>query len=193
MKRTIPERIKASIFRGDDLNGFMQSFWDEEIKPLIGDTLEEIASRVIRSIFDDDDDDDVVYISSKRSKTSRKRDRDYDLVSKKKKSKSSRMRDRDDDDDDGYPNDLGPDETYMIRFKSANAANEMVDRMVRICKADGEMTAADFYSECDVSSINFRIQDFGLDDVSDIRRAKVKRGRDGQWHIYFPKFVKLGE
>lgn len=81
-KKPVLERIKNSIFRGDDFDTFVVSTFEDKVMPAIGDALEDLACCTIRAIFNDDDYyDDRKRRDRKRNKSGRK---DYTQYSDKK-------------------------------------------------------------------------------------------------------------
>lgn len=187
IKRSVLDRIKYSVFRGDDFETYMRYEIRDSIKPAIGKALEGLASDIIRAIFMEEGDIDVRPRRIGR-RSSRDDDYDYGRHSRKKKSRDSGSRRRDRDYDyDGTPSDIGPRETHLVPFKSRAEANEMIDFLVRRCKREGYVTVSEFYAEADVVSTNFANTDWGWTSAAELRRSRVGTERDGSWRLMLPK------
>ena len=185
-KKPVLERIKNSIFRGDDFDTFVVSTFEDKVMPAIGDALEDLACCTIRAIFNDDDYyDDRKRRDRKRNKSGRK---DYTQYSEKKK----RRRDRDDDDDDdssrSLPSDLGPRATDEVLFEDRDEAYDAIGYLCKKCKNNGAVTVADFYSHMNVASTNFTNSDWGWTDVKALGKSEVSRAKGTQkYYISFPE------
>jgi hypothetical protein len=64
--------------------------------------------------------------------------------------------------------------------------------MVRMIKRKGHAEVRDFYSEANVVTTNFTVQDWGWTDADSVRRAQIRQNR-GKYYIYMPKPVELEE
>lgn len=186
--RSTGRKVLDAIFRGEDLDHLVEYIWKDEIMPWIGDSLQDVCGRVIGAIFYDDD-----YIYERSSKRRRDRDRhDYTSHSKKNRDRS-RSRRRDDDDDDRR-SDLGPKDTDLAWFDTMGEAENCRYKMVRLIKSKGRAEVRDFYSEANIVTTNFTVQDWGWTDANAVRRALIRENkRDGKWYIYMPKPEELEE
>lgn len=187
--RSTGRKVMNAILRGDDVETLLEYIWKDEIKPWIGDSLQDVCGRVIGALFYDDD-----YIYERRS-SSRRRDRgrhDYTSHSRKSRDRDRDRRRRRDDDDDYDRSDLGPRDTDLAPFDSRGKAEDCVREMIRLVKRKGHAEVRDFYSEANVVTTNFTVQDWGWTNVDAIRRAQIK-SRNGKYYIYMPKPVELEE
>lgn len=190
IKRSMLDRIKYSVFRGDDFETYMRYEIRDSIKPAIGKALEGLASDIIRAIFMDDGDIDVRPRRIGR-RSSRDDDYDYGKHSRKKKSRDSGSRRRDRDRDDGdIPSDLGPRETHIVPFKTRDEANDIIDFLVRRCKREGCVTVAEFYAQSDVITTDFSNRDWGWTNAAELRRSRpVFKG--GSYRLELPKIEEI--
>lgn len=177
IKRSMSRRVTNAIFRGEDANTFFKDLWKDEVMPMIGDILEEAASRAIRSIFYEDDIDSKsgyrAYGKKSRKKSRLSRDRDRDRKSRRSSS-------------DELPSDLGIRDTDMIPFTSRGEIEDLMDRLARKCRVDGSVSVSDLYSEANVATTNFKTMDYGWDDPHDLKRYVVKK-RGGEYFIELPR------
>lgn len=190
IKRSMLDRIKYSVFRGDDFETYMRYEIRDSIKPAIGKALEGLASDIIRAIFMDDGDIDVRPRRIGR-RSSRDDDYDYGKHSRKKKSRDSGSRRRDRDRDDGdIPSDLGPRETHIVPFKTRDEANDIIDFLVKRCKREGCVTVAEFYAQSDVITTDFSNRDWGWTNAAELRRSRpVFKG--GSYRLELPKIEEI--
>lgn len=190
IKRSVLDRIKYSVFRGDDFETYMRYEIRDSIKPAIGKALEGLASDIIRAIFMDEGDIDVRPRRIGR-RSSRDDDYDYGRHSRKKKSRDSGSRRRDRDRDDGdIPSDLGPRETHIVPFKTRDEANDIIDFLVKRCKREGYVTVAEFYAQSDVITTDFSNRDWGWTNAAELRRSRpVFKG--GSYRLELPKIEEL--
>lgn len=190
IKRSVLDRIKYSVFRGDDFETYMRYEIRDSIKPAIGKALEGLASDIIRAIFIDEGDIDVRPRRIGR-RSSRDDDYDYGRHSRKKKSRDSGSRRRDRDRDDGdIPSDLGPRETHIVPFKTRDEANDIIDFLVKRCKREGYVTVAEFYAQSDVITTDFSNRDWGWTNAAELRRSRpVFKG--GSYRLELPKIEEL--
>ncbi len=190
--RSTGRKVMNAILRGEDAGTLLEYIWKDEIMPWIGDSLQEACGRAIGAIFYDDD-----YIYERTSR-SRRRDRSrHDYTSHSRKSRDrdrDRRRSRRDDDDDYDRSDLGPRDTDLAPFDSLREAEDCVREMVRLIKSKGHAEVRDFYSEADVVTTNFTVQDWGWTDANSVRHAQIRNNRrTGKYYIYMPKPVELDE
>ena len=94
------------------------------------------------------------------------------------------------DDDDYDRSDLGPRDTDLAPFDTRGEAEDCVREMVRMIKRKGHAEVRDFYSEANVVTTNFTVQDWGWTDADSVRRAQIRQNR-GKYYIYMPKPVEL--
>lgn len=186
--RSTGRKVMNAILRGEDAGTLLEYVWKDEIMPWIGDSLQEACGRAIGAIFYDDD---YIYERSARSRR-HDRDRRHDYTSHSRK---SRDRDRDrrrrrDDDDDYDRSDLGPRDTDLAPFDTRGEAEDCVREMVRLIKSKGHAEVRDFYSEANVVTTNFTVQDWGWTSADSVRRAQIRQSR-GKYYIYMPKPVEL--
>ena len=96
--RSTGRKVMNAILRGEDVETLLDYIWKDEIKPWIGDSLQDVCGRVIGALFYEED-----YIYERRSRSRRRdRDRQHDYTSLSRKSRDrdrDRRRSRDDDDD----------------------------------------------------------------------------------------------
>lgn len=190
IKRSLKGTVMNAVFRGDDYKTFTKSIWKEQIMPMLGDILEDCASRAIRAVFYEDE----VWITEgrRRRKNGRRRDHDYGSHSKKRDKSRRRNRTREDIDDDDIPSDLGPRETGIVPFDSLGDVEDIIDTLARKCDSNGEVSTKDFYSEANIATTNFQTSKWGWTDPRDIRRAKYKK-LGGKYYIDFPPVENLEE
>lgn len=186
--RSTGRRVMNAIFRGEDLDTLLEYIWKDEIMPWVGDSLQDVCGRVIGAIFYEDD-----YIYERSSKRRSKRDRhDYTSHSRRRDRDRDRRRRRYDDYDDDDRSDLGPKDTDLAPFDTRSEAEDCVHEMVLHIKKKGYAEVRDFYSEANVVTTNFTVQDWGWTDANAVRRAQIKT-RGGKYYIYMPKPEKLEE
>lgn len=182
IKRPMSQRVLNAIFRGEDYKTFGKSLWEEQILPMMGDTLEEIISRAIHVIFYKDD----FYEPRNKKKKGRNSRHDYTAHSKKTR---NRDRERIDEDDD-IPSDLGPRDMHRVPLKDLKEVEYIISYLANKIADDGEASVHDFYQELNIGSTNFKNMDFGWTDTKDIYRARKKK-LNGSYYLEFPKPEKL--
>lgn len=198
IKRTVGQKVKNAVFRGDDYHTFIMGLWEGQVLPMIGDILEDQLGNIIHAVFYDDD----YYDRPSRGRRGRsERDRrsghgslrsrnnrtDYNDTSTRRRKERRRS---DPDEDYELPGDLNARETNLVPFDSRTDVEDCLYFLKGKIRDDGKVSARDFFHFSNVASTTFTNDDWGWVNERDISKAIINK-KGGKYYIDLPEPVAL--